>query len=30
MEAMASGTLAGTGSFRCLDCEYVVTLAGDD
>jgi hypothetical protein len=30
MEAMASGTLAGTGSFRCLDCDYVVTLAGDD
>jgi DNA-directed RNA polymerase subunit RPC12/RpoP len=30
MDAMTSGTLAGTGSFRCLDCEYVVTLAADD
>jgi hypothetical protein len=30
MEAMTSGTLAGTGSFRCLDCDYMVTLAADD
>src|SRR3954468_14367534 len=30
MDAMTSGTLAGTGSFRCLDCDYVVTLAADD
>jgi pSer/pThr/pTyr-binding forkhead associated (FHA) protein len=30
MDAMTSGTMAGTGSFRCLDCEYVVTLAADD
>jgi pSer/pThr/pTyr-binding forkhead associated (FHA) protein len=30
MDAMNSGTLAGTGSFRCLDCDYVVTLAADD
>jgi hypothetical protein len=29
MDAMTSGTLAGTGSFRCLDCDYVVTLAAD-
>jgi pSer/pThr/pTyr-binding forkhead associated (FHA) protein len=30
MDAMNSGTLAGTGSFRCLDCDYVVTLAAND
>jgi hypothetical protein len=30
MDAMMSGTMAGTGSFRCLDCEYVVSLAADD
>jgi hypothetical protein len=30
MDAMMSGTLAGTGSFRCEDCEYVVTLTADD
>jgi hypothetical protein len=30
MDAMTSGTLAGTGSFRCLDCDYVVTLTADD
>jgi len=30
MDAMTSGTLAGTGSFRCLDCDYAVTLAADD
>ena len=30
MDALNSGTLAGTGSFRCLDCDYVVTLAAED
>src|SRR3954453_14656866 len=27
MESLTSGTLAGTGSFRCEECGYVVTLA---
>jgi pSer/pThr/pTyr-binding forkhead associated (FHA) protein len=30
MESLTSGTLAGTGSFRCEECSYVVTLAADD
>ena len=30
MESLTSGTLAGTGSFRCEDCGYVVTLAAAD
>ena len=30
MESLTSGTLAGTGSFRCEECGYVVTLAADD
>ena len=30
METMTSGTLAGTGSFRCSDCDYVVTLNAHD
>jgi pSer/pThr/pTyr-binding forkhead associated (FHA) protein len=30
LDAMTSGTLAGTGSFRCLDCDFVVTLAAGD
>lgn len=30
MESLASGTLAGTGSFRCEQCGYVVTLAATD
>src|SRR3954447_19522346 len=30
MESMMSGTLAGTGSFRCEECGYVVTLAATD
>jgi pSer/pThr/pTyr-binding forkhead associated (FHA) protein len=30
MESMTSGTLAGTGSFRCEQCGYVVTLAASD
>jgi len=27
---MMSGTLAGTGSFRCEECGYVVTLSAED
>lgn len=27
---MTSGTLAGTGSFRCEECGYVVTLSAED
>ncbi|MBA2636713.1 MAG: FHA domain-containing protein [Solirubrobacterales bacterium] len=30
MESLFSGTLAGTGSFRCEECGYVVTLAAAD
>src|SRR5712691_9777073 len=30
METVTSGTLAGTGSFRCADCDYVVTLHTGD
>jgi hypothetical protein len=30
MESLTSGTLAGTGSFRCGTCGYVVTLAAED
>jgi len=30
MESLMSGTLAGTGSFRCEQCGYVVTLAAAD
>jgi hypothetical protein len=30
MESLTSGTLAGTGSFRCDQCGYVVTLAAAD
>ena len=30
METVTTGTLAGTGSFRCSDCEYVVTLTTGD
>ena len=30
MESLTSGTLAGTGSFRCEDCGYVVTVATND
>jgi pSer/pThr/pTyr-binding forkhead associated (FHA) protein/DNA-directed RNA polymerase subunit RPC12/RpoP len=30
MESLMSGTLAGTGSFRCEECGYVVTLAAAD
>jgi hypothetical protein len=30
MESLTSGTLAGTGSFRCEQCGYVVNLAAAD
>jgi len=30
MESLASGTLAGTGSFRCEVCGYVVTMTTND
>ena len=30
MESLTSGTLAGTGSFRCESCGYVVSLAAAD
>jgi predicted nucleic acid-binding Zn-ribbon protein len=30
MEALKSGTLAGTGSFRCEECGYVVNRAAAD
>jgi DNA-directed RNA polymerase subunit RPC12/RpoP len=30
MEQLISGTLAGTGSFRCEQCGYVVTLSAAD
>jgi FHA domain/Zinc-ribbon containing domain len=30
MESVTSGTLAGTGSFRCEQCGYVVTLSASD
>ncbi len=30
MESMTSGTMAGTGSFRCQRCGYVLTLAACD
>ncbi|UGS37849.1 FHA domain-containing protein [Capillimicrobium parvum] len=30
IDSMMTGTLAGTGSFRCDGCGYVVTLTGDD
>jgi FHA domain/Zinc-ribbon containing domain len=30
MESLTTGTLAGTGSFRCEQCGYVVTLAASD
>jgi pSer/pThr/pTyr-binding forkhead associated (FHA) protein len=30
VESLTSGTLAGTGSFRCEECGYVVTLAAAD
>ena len=30
MESLTSGTIAGTGSFRCQRCGYVLTLAACD
>jgi predicted nucleic acid-binding Zn-ribbon protein len=30
MESLTSGTMAGTGSFRCRACGYVLTLTGTD
>lgn len=30
MESLTSGTLAGSGSFKCEDCGFVVNLAGAD
>jgi len=30
MESHSSGTLAGTGTFRCAACDYVVSLAAAD
>ena len=30
VQALITGTLAGTGSFRCDGCGYVVTLAAED
>jgi hypothetical protein len=30
METVTTGTLAGTGSFCCADCDYVVTLTTGD
>src|SRR5215212_1184838 len=30
MESLMTGTMAGTGSFRCEECGYVVTLAAAD
>jgi FHA domain/Zinc-ribbon containing domain len=30
MESLTTGTLAGTGSFRCEQCGYVVTLSAAD
>jgi hypothetical protein len=30
MESLTSGTLAGTGSFRCEECGYVLSMAASD
>jgi hypothetical protein len=30
MESLTSGTLAGTGSFKCEECGYVINLAAAD
>ncbi len=30
MESLTAGTLAGTGSFRCEECGYVLTMAATD
>jgi predicted nucleic acid-binding Zn-ribbon protein len=30
MEMLTSGTITGAGSFRCLGCDYVLTLVGSE
>ena len=30
MQSLTTGTMAGIGTFRCVGCDYVVALAGDD
>jgi hypothetical protein len=30
MQTLTSGTITGAGSFRCLTCDYVLTLLGSD
>jgi len=30
MESLTSGTFVGTGSFRCIRCDYTLTLEGSD
>jgi predicted nucleic acid-binding Zn-ribbon protein len=30
METLTSGTITGAGSFRCLSCDYVLTLVGSE
>ena len=30
MEMLTSGTVAGAGSFRCRNCDYVLTLVGSE
>jgi hypothetical protein len=30
METLTSGTITGAGSFRCLDCDYLLTLVGSE
>jgi DNA-directed RNA polymerase subunit RPC12/RpoP len=30
MESLTSGTFVGTGSFRCVRCDYTLTLDGSD
>jgi len=30
MQSLSSGTFVGTGSFRCVTCDYTLTLEGND
>src|SRR5271157_1692183 len=30
MESLTSGTFVGSGSFRCTNCDYTLTLSGSD
>ena len=30
MEMLTSGTITGAGSFRCRNCDYVLTLIGSE